>query len=215
MNAMLNRNLGIAGAACAAALVAGACALVEPRAEGPTIPPIGSSWSQKQTNSGSFGKGTRTVSFKVTGDREWQGRKVRALDTGAMTFLMESTANKWVTWLAKGKPILSWDPPVGYDYPMYVGKKWTTKHQFTMHAAKRTVPLEVNFDIEAHESVTAPAGTFDTFRIRASDNLGTESVTWYSPEIGLFIKRVVTRTAKHPAGPGRQEQELLTQTIRK
>lgn len=215
MSSATSAKVQVAGIALAATLVSGGCAVMEPRAEGPTVPPIGSSWSQKQTNSGSFGKGTRTVSFKVTGDREWQGRRVRALDTGAMTFLMDSTANKWVTWLAKGKPMLSWDPPVGYDYPMYVGKKWTTKHQFTMHAAKRTVPLEVNFDIEAHESVTAPAGTFETFRIRASDNMGTDSVTWYSLEIGLFIKRVVTRTAKHPAGPGRQEQELLTQTIRK
>lgn len=202
----------VAGAALAAAFVAAGCGLMEPRADGPMMAPVGTSWTVAIANSGSFGNGNSTGGGKVSGERDWQGRKVRVIEraTGGVV-LLDAATNAWVTMLdGKGQPTSSFDPPIGWDYPVYVGKKSRFKTQLTIHAAKRTVPLEDVREVEAYEKITVPAGTFDTFRIRSSNNLGTNSVTWWSPENGLFIRRIETRTEKHRQGPGRQETELLS-----
>ncbi len=201
-------------ASASLAFAAAGCALLEPSAEAPPLLPVGATWSNVQTNSGSFGSDKTTNFFKVTGVRDWQGRKVTVLEGTNATILIDATTNKWVTFLVKDKPSLSWDPPIGWDFPMRVGNKWATKHQFTIHSANRTVPLEVQFDVEAYEKVTVAAGTFGTFRVRTTDNMGQEALTWWSPDTGLFVKRTVRRTEKHPAGPGSQEQELVSQTIK-
>ena len=201
--------------ASSAALVFAGCAMIEPKAEKPVPLPIGATWTQAMTDTGSFGKGSTAQSWKAAGDQDWQGRKVRAFESQQLTILADAESTKWVAFLNKGTPILSWDPPIGWEFPLEVGKTWTSKHRFTIHAAKRTVPLEVKFNVEAYEEVTVPAGTFNTFRIRSSDNLGNENVTWWSPEIGLFIKRNQTRTAKNQSGPGTRESQLVSQTISK
>ena len=215
MKTKFGLGLQIAGAALAAALVSGGCAVTEPKVQGPVYLPIGSSWTSTQSNTGSYGKGRVTLSSKVTGDRDWQGRKVRVIEGSQTSVLLDSVSSNWVTLLSKGKPVLSWDPPIGWDYPLAVGNTWSTKHRLTIHAAKRTVPLEVKWNVEAYEEVTVPAGNFNTFRIRSTDNLGNDNVTWWSPEIGLFIKRIQTRTSKSRSGPGTRESELVSQTIRK
>jgi hypothetical protein len=69
--------------------------------------------------------------------------------------------------------------------------------------------------VEAFEEVTVPAGTFKAFRVRASNNMGEQSVNWLSPELGLFVKGRTERTAEHPAGAGVREMELKTVDVRR
>jgi hypothetical protein len=213
MNSGFDLRITLASTGLAAALVAGACAMMEPKVEKPVPLPIGATWTQAMNDTGSFGKGSTAQSWKAVRDEVWQGRKVRVFESEQLTILADADTTKWVAFLSKGKPILSWDPPIGWEFPMEVGKTWSTKHRFTIHAAKRTVPLEVKFNVEAYEEVTVAAGTFKTFRIRTSDNLGNENVTWWSPEIGLFIKRIQTRTPKNASGPGTRETQLVSQSI--
>ena len=88
--------------------------------------------------------------------------------------------------------------------------------QGEVHATKQTILLDATWKVEAYEpSLTVPAGTFKVFKISYSDTLGTGIVTWSSPEVGMWIKRVETRTAKHRAGPGTSEFQLVSQNIPK
>ena len=64
-------------------------------------------------------------------------------------------------------------------------------------------------------AVILPAGTFRTFRVSWSESTGVENTYWVSPELGIAVKSIVTRTAKFPSGPGKRENELVSQTIKK
>ena len=59
-----------------------------------------------------------------------------------------------------------------------------------------------------------PAGTFKAFRVRTIDDAGNDNVQWFSPDLGIFIKQSLKRTAKHAQGPGTREIELISQKIR-
>jgi hypothetical protein len=63
--------------------------------------------------------------------------------------------------------------------------------------------------------VTVPAGTFKAFSVSYSDTTGSETVTGLSPEVGMWIKRVETRTAKHALGSGTRESELISYILAK
>jgi hypothetical protein len=66
--------------------------------------------------------------------------------------------------------------------------------------------------IEAFEDLTTPAGTFKAWRVRSADNFGNENVQWYAPDLGVFVKQSLRRTAKNPSGPGTREIELVSYT---
>lgn len=112
-------------------------------------------------------------------------------------------------------PLLSFDPPMGYDYPLVVEKTWDKSCQMTVGAGKRTMPLHNTWKIEAHEEVTVPAGKFKTFKIIYSNSVGEEFISWLIPELGQSAKLVLKRTAKYPRGPGTREEELVSYTIPK
>ena len=60
-----------------------------------------------------------------------------------------------------------------------------------------------------------PAGTFKAFKIAYSDTTGTEDTSWFSFELGIWVKQSIKRAANSPIGAGTQEAELVSQTIRK
>jgi hypothetical protein len=213
MNIGISLKLQVASAGLALAMVSGGCAMVAPKAERFVAAPIGSTWTQAQSNSGSYGSGK--VQTQVTrGERMWQGKQVITYQTPQSAILAEPNGN-WIGIVSGDKPIMTWDPPVGWDWPLEVGKTWTHSHRFTNHAKQQTIPFQSTQKVEAYEDVTVPAGTFKAFKISTSDTLGNENVNWFSPELGIFVKSINTRTAKHVAGPGRQETEIVSQTIKK
>ena len=67
----------------------------------------------------------------------------------------------------------------------------------------------------ANEEVTVPAGTFKTFKVRYTDSVGIESVNWYSPDGAGWVKIGATRDGRFPAGPGTQDFDLLSYSIKK
>jgi hypothetical protein len=42
------------------------------------------------------------------------------------------------------------------------------------------------------------------------NTLGDDNVSWYSPELGIFVKQMNRRTDKHPQGAGTQNVELVS-----
>lgn len=199
----------------AASLLIAGCAMMQPKAERYMAPPLGSTWVTNRSDTGSFGSSNRQIQGK-RGERMWQGRQVITFEgaDGTIIALPDGTG-AWVGIFKGDTPLVTFDPPAGWQWPLEVGKTWNRSHTMTMHGAKRSVPVQQTQKVEAYEEVTVPAGTFKTFKVRTTDNIGNDNVVWFSPDLGLFVKQTLRRTDKHPAGPGTRETELVSQTIKK
>lgn len=198
-------------AARLAALVAiiGGCAAPEPQLTAWTPAPLGATWEVAQRNTGSYGKDTQ---FKVTrGDGSWQGAPAITMKTSqGGTIVARPSDGKWFAVLAPdGKPVMSFDPPVGWELPLQVGKSWSTRHRLTVGATGNTVDYQFSCKVEAFEKVTVRAGTFDAFRVHCNTSSGSDETYWSSPGLGPFVKTRLIRPAGNPFGPGTQEAELV------
>lgn len=193
------------------ALVSAGCGLMAPKAERYIAPQAGSHWTYMNRDTGSYGSGSAQNAGRILPNRIWQGREVHAFEGAGVTSLLDQGRNaRFIVQLKGETPMISWDPPLGYEWPLEVGKTWTKKTTITNHAAKRTIPLEYTQKVEAYESVTVPAGTFKAFRVRTVNSAGDENMQWFSPEAGIFVKQSLRRTASHAAGPGTREVELIS-----
>jgi len=211
MNSGFSLKLQLAVAGVAVAVLSAGCGLMEPRTERYVAPAVGTTYTNLRRDTGSYGSATVQLPGKYLGEQMWRGQKVHAFESPEGTFL--ATAGDrfaFITQVKGDTPILTWEPPVGYQLPLEVGKKWTRKFSLTIHAAKRTIAVEDAQTLEAYEDVTVPAGTFKAWRVRTTDNLGNENLQWYAPDLGVFIKQSLRRTAKNAAGPGTREIELIS-----
>jgi hypothetical protein len=200
-------------AGLALALVSGGCAMT-PKAERFPTPQIGTTYTIERSDTGSFGSGPTQMTLKVA-ERMWEGRRMIAF-VAPNGVTVSTPEGRWVAILAPDeKPIMIFDPPIGWEYPLEVGKTWTKSYRVTIAATKQTIPFDSTSKVEAYEEVIVPAGTFKTFKILSSDTRGSETVSWVDPEVGMWIKRIETRTTKHPAGPGTRETHLVSQNILK
>jgi len=205
--------LAIAG--LASALVSSGCATMAPKGVDRYVaPPLGSTFTYSQSSTGSFGSGTTQVTQKVT-ERVWEGKRMTAVGSQTGTVLINADGATPAMLGPNDAPLLSFDPPMGNDYPLVVDKTWTKSCQMTVGASKQTMPLDNTFKIEAYEEVTVPAGKFKTFKIIYSNSVGEEFTSWLIPELGQSAKRVLKRSAKYPRGLGTREEELVSYTIPK
>lgn len=192
----------------AASLVSG-CAGLEPRADRWTPPLAGSSWQMAQRNTGSYGK---DVAFRVTrGDGIWQGAPVITIANSLGMTTMTAPSGHWIAIVGRdGRPVMSWSPPLGFEYPLTVGKTWTTSYRLTLHARGNTIPYDLSCKVESYEKVTVKAGSFDAFKVVCTTNIGNEETYWTNPDMGVFVKTSLKRSDKSPFGPGTQEAELVS-----
>ncbi len=191
------------------AAMLGGCAAVAPE-EATTwnIPPPGSTWQQSQRNTGSYGK---DADIRVTrGEGAWQGSKVVTMTVAPSgASIMALPNGKWMAIVGKdGKPILTYEPPIGYEYPLKVGKTWNTHHRATNYMTGRVLEFDYNCVVESFERVTVPAGTFDAFKI-VCENEYSRDVSWSSRDTGLNVKMDFRRKPGNPSGEGTQQTELV------
>jgi len=207
-------TLYLAIAVLALALALGSCATAH-KAERYVAPPLGSTLSFRTISTGSFGSGTRESTSKVT-ERMWEGKQMIAFVSPTGTLLESADeTGAFVAMLGPDdKPIISWDPPATYNWPLEVGKTWTKSYRMTIHPKNQTISYDNTVKVEACEDVTVPAGIFKVFKVSSSSTLG-ESVQWFSPELGVFVKQIQKRPANSPLGPGTSDQELISQTVMK
>jgi hypothetical protein len=197
-------------ALAALTLLGAGCGLMAPRTERYVAPPVGTNWTTARRDTGSYGSSAVLLPGSYLGVREWRGRKVHRFDSPELAALLSAEdASGFVAMVKGDNPVISWEPPVSYQYPLEVGKTWKRKFKFTNHATKQTVDVEDTQTVEAYEDVTMPAGTFKAWRVRTVDNFGNDNVQWYSPDAGIFVKQSLRRTAKHAAGAGTREMELV------
>jgi hypothetical protein len=111
--------------------------------------------------------------------------------------------------------LMTWEPSLGYDWPLAVGKSFARNYRFVNHVTKQTTEIKSTMTVQAIEEVTVPAGTFKAFKILYADSLGVESLNWFSPEAVGWVKIQAKRDTRHPAGPGTQDLEMLSYTIKR
>lgn len=201
------------GASLAAALVTAGCA--DPTAEKYVAPPAGSNWTLAVRDSGSFGS-ANIQSRTTVGDGTWQGRRMLALIGEQQTLLVDPANGCWVAQVKGAAPLVSWDPPLCLRWPLKVGEEWSSGHVVTNYQPrKQTIKYDARRKVEAHESVSVPAGSIKAFKLRYSDSAGIERTDWFSPELGIIVKSQVRRGGGSKAGPGVRETELVSHTIKR
>jgi hypothetical protein len=207
---MLNSRLVLQGAAAglAVAMLTAGCGLMAPKAERYVAPPLGTTWQNARQDSGSYGSGSAKFAGS-RGERMHQGARMITFEVAAGTVVATPEGN-WLGIFKGDTPMVTWDPPLGWPWPIEVGKTWTREQRMTLHAAKRTVSYVLTQKVEAYEDVTVPAGTFKAFKLSTTTSLGDDNLTWFSPDMGIFIKQSLKRSAKHPSGAGSRELELLS-----
>lgn len=195
-------------------LLLGGCATLEPRAERLVPPSLGSTWEIAQRNTGSFGKDAQ---IRVTrGEANWQGMPQVAMSNSlGITTIFSPEGGQHAIVGREGKPLMSWEPPIGFQFPLTVGKTWTTSHKLTVHPTGKTFSYNFSCKVESYEDVAVAAGTFKAFKVPCLTTIGTEEAFWFSPDLGIHVKINFRRTDKSPFGPGTQETELLTPPVKK
>ena len=174
--------------------------------------PAGTELVYHRKSSGSYGAADGAVHWKI-GTAQWAGRTVVAsVSPEAGSSLLDPASHALLATLnTAGQPIFSFEPGLGYRYPMVVGQTWTDKSQLTLHARGQTIPYEVRYTVEAFEPVTVPAGTFKAYRVASVDSMGEKTTLWTVPYLGLnTVKRVLERPATYPTGPGQLTGELTS-----
>jgi hypothetical protein len=186
-----------------------------PKAERFVWLPPGSTWTVNLKLSGSLGSGTQEVTAKSLGEVDWDGRRVLAYESRGGTLRNYFDAQGRLLGSARdGKPTQTYRPYEGlYEWPLLVGKSWTSELQVTYHERNETIDDKVVFTVEAFEEITIPAGAFKTFRIsRISPNF--RYLSWYEPTLGLEVKIDFERNATHTLGVGTYQMEMISYTIK-
>lgn len=207
-------SLSLLGLATAAALLPG-CATAPPQAPEFISAKYGTVLEYHRKSNGSYGNFDDRVSWDHK-PGTWQGQSAMlVVSPQAGAQLYEGKTHGMVALLGRdGKPAVTYDPPLAYRWPMKVGDSYATEHKVTYHASGRTVPLTVNYKIEAYEKVTVPAGSFDTYRVVSTDSNGEVQRIWAAPADGIgVVKRILDRPATHPQGAGHLEGELLSRKL--
>lgn len=195
-----------AGLGLASLLLAG-CAAAPPAAKRYVPPAVGSTAEYRMTNSGSYGSATGTLTIRIS-ETTYEGRTLRKWETPSGATLQSPVAGTVAVLDPAGRPLMRYNPPLDFNFPLVVGKTWTADHELTVGAGNR-MPMKTSWKVEAYEDVTVPAGTFKAWRLVMTDNFGYRATIWSMPEtIGMFAKRISERPQGHPQGAGTQVLEM-------
>ncbi len=100
-------------------------------------------------------------------------------------------------WSPAGEPMhLLLPVDVRFHWPLWVGKRWAC--EFVDRAAGQDVPVRADYAVEDVDTITVPAGTFETLRVvRTVRRLGDgdwqprTQITWYAPAVGHEVRQLV------------------------
>ena len=210
---MNSRLLRLSASVLASGLLAVACATGPVDTGAMVSLPDGTQTIYQRKSTGSYGTFEGAVPWMQQA-REWQGRKVVA-NTSAQfgaTYFDAATHGMVASFNAAGQQTYAYDPPVGFQFPLAVGKAWVGEHQMTVVArGNQLTPMKVSYKVEALEDVTVPAGTFKAYKVVFSDSFGETTTQWTAPHLGLAtVKRISERSTSHPLGAGRLVGELAS-----
>lgn len=100
---------------------------------------------------------------------------------------------------AKGDEMRTLAPvDVRFHWPLWVGKHW--RCSFVEKTPDHEFPASVTYVVEAVDTITVPAGTYQALRILRTLHLDLDGpdkfldhthVIWYAPEIGQEVRQVI------------------------
>ncbi len=191
-------------------------------------PPMGTEVVIEREASGSYGPAGAAfggpagrIAWKFE-RREWKGRSVvAAVSAEDKTVLFEVESAATVAELDNtGRPVWTYEPPLlSIQWPLAVGKSWTAEARMTEESfgSKPVVPVRLEVRVEAVETVTVPAGTFEAFRVVSTTRRGWTSRHWVVPSLGLqsyfAVKGIEERPSSNLLGAGRREWRLVALTL--
>lgn len=187
---------------------------------GVLIPPLdGTVVTFERMSNGSFRTMKGQVVRKWT-KRVWNGRTVFAIvsDDGSGELSDPETCATMATLEKGGRIGYTYDPPIGYAWPLEVGKTWTLAYRLSRtHPFNESIPIKLDFRVEAYEDVVVPAGAFKAFKVVSNGSLGGGSQTWVVPALGLCgehaLKRIDERPASHWLGDGHRESIMVSRVV--
>lgn len=195
------------------------CVTTPPKVEAYVALPVGSTFTHAEHFTGSYVAENGVSDQQVTdtrGERMWEGRQVITFSSVHGTIVAEPPpSGSWIAILGPGdKPFIRWDPPIGFEWPMEVGKEWKESHQVILGTGQ-TIPFDVSCKVQSYEDVTVPNGTYKVFKTACNTSTGVEQISWWAPDLGIFVKYKETRSPAYRGGPGTQEWELVSLNIKK
>ena len=204
--------LGLAGSTL---LIVSGCATPPPAADRMVISPMGTVLTYHRKSSGSLGTYDGQVVW-THAPATWQGQPVIAFGAPQAGVALHDPASFATRAMlsADGKPVMAFDPPIDYAWPLTVGQTWSTQYAVTLYPSGAKVPMKRDFKVEGFEDVTVPAGTFKAWKLSWKDSTGETETRWISPAQGIAtVKRHVERPATHAQGPGVLDAELLSRVL--
>jgi hypothetical protein len=174
--------------------------------------PDGSQTVYHRKSSGSYGTFDGQVQWTQKA-MDWQGRKVVANSSAQFgaSYFDAATHGMVASFNATGQQTYAYDPPVGFVFPLEVGKAWVSEHKMTAVRNNQVLPMTVSYKIETLEDVTVPAGSYKAYKVVFTDSFGETTTQWSAPQLGLgTIKRISVRNTAHPLGAGQLQAELLS-----
>jgi hypothetical protein len=134
-------------------LIGTGCSTTPPAAQSYEETPVGTVMTFNRRLTGSYGSGDAKAVWTYS-EGSWQGRRMlKAMNSlGGGTFHDPKTFGIVATLNTAGQPTMSFDPPVGIEWPLVVGKAWTTQHTVTMYPSNQKVALENSWKVEAFET---------------------------------------------------------------
>jgi hypothetical protein len=92
-------------------------------------------------------------------------------------------------------PIISesvfYPPKMEYDFPLYIGKNWTTSYNESRHdVGENDINMSkmINYTIVGEETITVPAGSFECYKIEIDNDLVGINFMWYSDKVRNMVK---------------------------
>ncbi len=148
----------------------------------------------------------------VTPEQETK-RPTYALKSGSRMIVRHANNGNWVATFSGSEKIKSATPDDDQlRHPLWVGKKWISAFVYKDYVADREwSPVQNFWSVEAKETITVEAGTFEVFRLKSDPGLHSSiiSTIWFSPELGLEIKRQWERLEDHYLGAQKGRVELI------
>ncbi|MFO1051926.1 MAG: hypothetical protein U1F36_06905 [Planctomycetota bacterium] len=112
--------------------------------------------------------------------------------------------------LENGESITRWDPvDARFSWPLWVGKRWSCRYVVREDGAD--MPIRSEYQCDARETITVPAGEFETLRIWRRSRpladgqwLDRTDVYWYAPSVGQVVRRLDATVLTELEGVQRQ-----------
>lgn len=97
-----------------------------------------------------------------------------------------------------------------FRFPLEVGAEWTARFAWLDYVVNPSWsgPVSQQQVVEAKETITVPAGTFEAFKVTTISNFAWTQSHWYAPELGIVIRTDYERYDGNGYGPRKYTTEL-------